>query len=115
MALRRHDPDPWPAWTWGTDEDGRLFARSTVMIAGDEDLTSSILRRSVLDDSILVAGPLVPLEEASDLIRELRPDVALLCGSTDDRALHAAMYALGESTGARRSAWSCGWEARRAA
>lgn len=102
MPLRRHDPDPWPAWTWSTDDEGRLFARPTVLIAGDERLATAIVRRCVLDDGVLVAGPLVPLEEATDAILERRPDVALLCGSTDDRALHAAMYALSERTGATR-------------
>lgn len=72
------------------------------MVAGEDGSCVDLLRRCVHDDRVIVAGPLVPLEEAVDMVDELRPDVALLCGSTDDQRLHAAMYDLSGRSGPTR-------------
>ncbi|MTD46429.1 hypothetical protein GKE82_19595 [Conexibacter sp. W3-3-2] len=104
MSFLSHDPHPWPERTWRRTEDGLLRPRSTVLVAGEDDLPVAVLRRCVRCDDVIVAGPLVTLEDVLPEARELRPDLVLLCGTTDDPRLHAAMHALYAGGGPSRVA-----------
>lgn len=99
MSFFHQPPTLWPDRTWHEDDNGLLRARNTVLVAGEDDLPVAVLRRCVQHDDVIVAGPLASFDDVIADVEDLRPDLVLLCGTTDDENLHAAMYDLYEREG----------------
>jgi hypothetical protein len=104
LSIDRDDHELWPQRTWREDADGRLVPRASILVAGAGGQPIDVLRRCVLLDEVLIAGPLVGFEDVQEEVDARAPDVVLLCGTTDDLRLHAAMHALHHRAGTTRVA-----------